>query len=129
MNAVNLEHVNITLSDPDAAARQLNEMFGWKIRWAGDSRNEGRTVHVGSDSSYLALYTRNKLVESSRGEGHTANLNHVAVLVDDLDDTEQKILATGIKTFNHGDYVPGRRFYFQLNGEIEIEVVSYAEPG
>ncbi|MFT4811430.1 MAG: hypothetical protein ACI9LX_004807 [Paraglaciecola sp.] len=27
--------------------------------------------------------------------------------------------------YNHGDYEPGRRFYFNLEEGIEIEVVSY----
>jgi len=126
MNTVNLEHVNITVSDPDEAARLLNKMFGWAVRWAGESRNNGRTVHVGSDSSYLALYTRDRLKQRTRAEGEATNLNHVAVLVDDLELTEQKVLAAGAETFNHADYQPGRRFYFHLNDEIEMEVVSYA---
>ena len=31
----------------------------------------------------------------------------------------------GLETFNHGDYEPGRRFYFFDWDGIEFEVVSY----
>jgi hypothetical protein len=53
-------------------------------------------------------------------------LNHVAIVVDDLDATEAKIIAAGYETLNHGDYEPGRRFYFYDDDRIEYEVVSYS---
>jgi hypothetical protein len=36
------------------------------------------------------------------------------------------VKAAGYTPFNHGDYEPGRRFYFDGPDNIEIEVVSYA---
>lgn len=30
-----LEHVNLTVPDPDATAAWLCEVFGWHIRWQG----------------------------------------------------------------------------------------------
>jgi len=44
----------------------------------------------------------------------------------DLDATEQKVLQAGFKTHNHGDYEPGRRFYFNDHDGVEYEIVSYA---
>ena len=54
-------------------------------------------------------------------------LNHIAVTVEDLDATEAKIIAAGYETENHGDYEPGRRFYFHDENRLEYEVVSYNE--
>jgi hypothetical protein len=45
--------------------------------------------------------------------------------VDDLDEVEKKVKASGFVAYNHGDYEPGKRFYFDLEEGIEIEVVSY----
>ena len=56
-----LEHVNITVKDPQYTAAMLCRIFGWHIRWEGPSMNNGYTVHVGSDSSYLALYRAKRL--------------------------------------------------------------------
>ena len=33
--------------------------------------------------------------------------------------------AAGLKPFNHGDYDPGRRFYFLDPDGIEYEIISY----
>ncbi|MTI16144.1 VOC family protein [Rhodobacteraceae bacterium RKSG542] len=122
-----LEHVNVTVSDPVATANRLVNWFGWHIRWQGPAMNTGTTVHVGTDSSYIAVYTSNT---ESEGAGNTyktrGGLNHIGVVVDDLDAAEKKILADGYKTRNHGDYEPGRRFYFEDEDGIEFEVVSYA---
>lgn len=52
-------------------------------------------------------------------------LNHVGLLVDDLDAAEAVVVAAGLTPFNHGDYEPGRRFYFFDWDGIEFEVVSY----
>ena len=52
-------------------------------------------------------------------------MNHVGVQVDDLDAVEAKVAAAGLKPFGHGDYEPGRRFYFFDWNHIEFEVVSY----
>jgi catechol 2,3-dioxygenase-like lactoylglutathione lyase family enzyme len=124
-NAI-LEHVNVTVSDPDKTADLLVKLFGWHVRWHGASMDNGRTVHVGTEDSYLALYSPEKV-----GEDHPNNyvtlggLNHIAVVVNDLDEVEKSVLALGIKTHNHGDYDPGRRFYFNDQDDIEYEVVEY----
>lgn len=36
------------------------------------------------------------------------------------------MVAAGFTPFNHGDYEPGRRFYFLDGDGIEYEIVSYA---
>ena len=123
-----LEHVNLTVSDPDATAARLNARFGWHVRWQGASIHNGRSVHVGGEDDYLAIYTRGD-ADAPRAEdsySRVGGLNHIGVVVDDLDAVEAKVRAMGLAPHNHADYEPGRRFYFDDPDGIEFEVVSYA---
>lgn len=120
-----IEHVNLTVSDPERSARLMEQLFGWRERWRGPARDGGFTIHVGTDAAYLALYTgpdgQHAHARYPKGEP----LNHVGVQVEDLDATERKAIALGLLPFGHGDYEPGRRFYFFDPDGIEFEVVSY----
>ncbi|WP_323764249.1 VOC family protein [Marinovum sp.] len=121
-----LEHANITVDDPQATAAVLQELFGWRIRWQGPGR-DGQTVHVGTETSYLALYA-----PRARTQGQTARytrlgaLNHIGIVVEDIAAVEQQVIAAGYQPGNHGDYEPGQRFYFDGPDGVEYEVVSYA---
>lgn len=128
MKAGMIEHVNMTVRDPQATAHRLGEVFGWKIRWQGPSIHDGYTVHVGTDDAYVALYSRPDIVPAVEDGRLRAvgGLNHVAVLVDDLDETERRVVAAGFEPRAHADYEPGRRFYFDDPDGIEYEVVSYS---
>lgn len=126
-----LEHVNITVSDPQKTAAMLSELFGWHTRWEGSSMDGlGYTVHVGSDDSYVAVYSGSnpeQTVPKSDASYQTrGGLNHIGVVVDDLDAVEVKVKAMGFRPTSHADYEPGRRFYFHDADGIEIEVISYA---
>ena len=52
-----LEHANISVTDPDRSAALLMELLGWEERWRGASQLGGRSVHVGAEHDYIALYT------------------------------------------------------------------------
>lgn len=122
-----LEHINVTVPDPKASAAVLCDIFGWRIRWQGRAKDDGYTVHVGDDDSYLALYApRPPLEPMGLTYGRVGGLNHVGVVVDDLRGTETRVKAAGYRPFNHADYAPGRRFYFDGPDGIEFEVVQYA---
>ncbi|AMO72437.1 VOC family protein [Sphingorhabdus sp. M41] len=125
MTQATLEHVNITVSDPQRSADLLRDLFGWHIRWEGPSMSAGHTIHVGTDDDYIALYTNPEVraVDPVFNKGEP--LNHIGVTVDDLDAVEAKVVAAGLKPFGHDDYDPGRRFYFFDWNGIEWEVVSY----
>jgi predicted enzyme related to lactoylglutathione lyase len=129
MTMTRLEHVNITVADPDHTAALFGALFGWHVRWHGPAKNGGRSVHVGEEASYVALY---KGPTAAPGAGDNGlilgGLNHMAVVVDDLDACEARILRAGYVTGNHADYEPGRRFYFTEENGIEIEVVQYDTP-
>lgn len=121
-----LEHANYTVSDPAATAAWMQIVFGWHIRWQGDAISGGHTVHVGTQNHYLALYKPDTaLSPKANNYSQLAGLNHIAVVVDNLDTTEAAILAHGFKTGSHADYEPGRRFYFHDEDGIEYEVVQY----
>ena len=120
-----IEHVNLTVSDPARTAQLMVGLFGWHIRWEGPAQNGGHTVHVGSDSAYIALYATDEAQREARfPKGRP--LNHIGVQVDDLDAVDAKAVALGMTPFNHDDYAPGRRFYLLDPDGIEFEVVSYA---
>ena len=124
--AAQIEHVNLTVSDPERSAALLARMFDWRVRWAGPAMAGGRTVHVGSEDQYLALYARKDGDGAPLAWPKGAPLNHVAITVGDLDAAERRVRDAGLTPFNHGDYEPGRRFYFLDPDGIEFEVVSYA---
>ena len=117
-----LEHVNLTVSDPDRSSILLQDLCGWHERWRGPSQLGGRTIHVGRARDYIALYTHDR---AAGPYPKGAPLNHVALVVEDLDEAERTVLAAGLEPFNHGDYEPGRRFYFFDWDGIEFEMVSY----
>jgi catechol 2,3-dioxygenase-like lactoylglutathione lyase family enzyme len=118
-----IEHANLTVTDPERSARFFERLLGWRERWRGPSQLGGSTIHVGSDSTYLALYTHD-----GAGGGYRKGvpLNHVGLVVDDLDAAERVVIEAGLEPWGHDDYDPGRRFYFLDWDGIEFEVVSYA---
>lgn len=120
-----IEHVNITVRDADRAARLMGELFGWNVRWRGPALAGGRSIHVGSEDQYLALYTPREATLTDEHFAKGRPLNHVGVAVEDIAEVEAKVLAAGLTPFNHDDYHPGRRFYFLDPDGIEYEVVSY----
>lgn len=125
MRTATIEHVNITVSDLERSAALLHDLFGWRVRWQGPSLN-GRSIHVGDDDNYLAVYAPADAPEGNRGFVKGAPLNHVGIQVDDLNDVERRVIAAGLTPYSHGDYEPGRRFYFRDWDGIEFEIVSYA---
>lgn len=122
-----LEHLNVTVSDADQFSALLSEVFGWHVRWEGESMDgAGRSIHVGSDTSYVALYEpKAKGGRSDSTYVTGGGLNHIGVVVDDFEATDAKVRAAGYTPGEHHDYEPGRRFYFDGPDGIEIEVVSY----
>ena len=125
MASPRIEHVNITVRDPERAARLMGDLFGWRVRWKGPALNGGHTVHVGSQDHYLALYTPRDTALTGEDFAKGRPLNHVGVEVEDIAEVEARVVAAGLVPFNHGDYEPGRRFYFLDPDGIEFEVVSY----
>ena len=81
---------------------------------------------MGEENSYVSLYAPKGYPHTSKGFRKGAPLNHLGVLVDDIDAVEARVVKLGLKPFSHGNYDPGKRFYLMDPDGIEIEVVSYA---
>ncbi|NKB53885.1 MAG: VOC family protein [Rhizobiaceae bacterium] len=129
MTPVILEHINFTVRDAKATADELCSLFDWKVRWHGGALDgEGETYHVGSDNSYLALYSPKVGADPSEIDSYTTQkgLNHIGLVVSDIDAMEGRVKAAGYEPGPQWDYEPGRRFYFHNRDGIEIEVVSYS---
>lgn len=122
MATARLEHVNLTVSDPERTAALLEQLCGWHERWRGPSQLGGWTIHVGSDDWYVALWSDRQGDKQFR---KGVPLNHVGLVVEDLERAEKLIEEEGLEPFGHGDYEPGRRFYFFDWDGIEWEVVHY----
>ncbi len=122
-----IEHANITVTDPKTIAAELCDLFDWHIRWEGAAINDGYSVHVGDAGSYLALYAPAGLLQTSPIDSYQQirGLNHIGVVVDDLEATEARVKAAGYTPHTHSDYEPGRRFYFDGPAGIEFEAVQY----
>ena len=82
----------------------------------------GYTVHVNSKDRYLALYSHR---DHARDRHCSTQLNHVGLLVEDLDQALETVRAQGHEPYHLSDYEPSRRFYFRDGDNIEFEVVSY----
>ncbi len=122
MSQGRIEHVNLTVTDIERSAALFENLLGWRQRWRGAAMNGGETIHVGEEDTYLALYTDRR---DHTGQAKGRPLNHVGLLVDDVDAAERIVAEHGLEPFNHGDYAPGRRFYFFDWDGIEFEVLSY----
>lgn len=121
-----LEHANITVSNADRTAAWMCALFDWHIRWEGPSLDGGKSLHVGTKSQYIALYQPARAVSEARDSSTTkGGLNHIAVVVENLAKTEKFAADMGFTPQNHADYVPGKRFYFHDQDDIEYEIVSY----
>jgi len=120
-----LEHVNITVRNPQETADLYCQLFGWKIRWQGGSIYDGTSIHVGGKDSYVAVYSKGGTTQTPDSYSHVGGMNHIAVVVDDLDAVEARVKAAGFTPGSHADYEPGRRFYFDDTDGIEVEVVTY----
>ncbi len=123
MSSAYLEHVNITVSDIDRSAALLERLMGWHIRWRGPSQLGGETIHVGGERDYIAVYTKGTPV-GPFGKG--VPLNHVGLVVPDLDAAEAVVRDAGLEIVSYWDYEPGKRFYFFDWDGVEFEMVSYS---
>jgi catechol 2,3-dioxygenase-like lactoylglutathione lyase family enzyme len=126
MPTLRIEHVNVRVADPRRTAALMQALFDWHERWRGPNQSGGLTIHVGSNDHYVALAAPGEAEQAHEVFAKGRPLNHIGVEVDDLDATEARVIASGLRPFGHADYEPGRRFYFLDPDGIEYEIVSYA---
>ena len=118
---VYIEHANLYVSDLDEGVRFVQTaMPEFEVRGHGVSNDE-RWVHIGTESSYLALY------EASDPESlRTSKLNHIGFVVDDVASTRERLLRAGYQEGFIADVHPARkRLYFLDRDGLEWEFVEY----
>ena len=104
----------------------MQKVFDWSMQWEGDTQDNGYSIHIGDTDSYIAIYKLGlKIAPYQRSYAMSGHVNHVGIVVDDLDEIEQRVRSVGFEPHMHADYEPGRRFYFYDDTGLEIEVVSY----
>ena len=85
-----LEHVNIRVKNFDETVKFLTTALpNFKVR-GGKTSGENRWLHVGTDSTYLALNEDNREVQR-QGEG----LNHIGFVVDDAEVVRERLEKAG----------------------------------
>ena len=127
MNAY-LEHANLHVSDIDGMLQFIRTAlpeFG--IRHDSGIADPERWVHVGDDSSYLALYqsskARPRAPDPYSGE---PQLNHLGFVVADVEALRQRLLAKGYRETTIPNRHPARkRLYFRDTEGNEWEFVEY----
>jgi catechol 2,3-dioxygenase-like lactoylglutathione lyase family enzyme len=127
--AARLEHANINVRNIDEAIRFLTTAFP-EFRVRGRGEVEGRPwVHVGTETSYLALNEFQRGANGSTGaaaEFGVAPLNHLGFVVDDAEAMSKRLLAAG---FREGFVAPAHRYrirkYFLDADGNEWEFVEY----
>src|SRR5688572_29526301 len=95
-----IEHVNLTVRDPDRASRLMADLFGWRVRWEGPSMMGGRTVHVGDERFYMAFYTHQGEATPDDTFVKGRPFNHVGIVVGDPDEVERRVVAAGLVPFS-----------------------------
>lgn len=125
MTSACLEHINLTVSQPDTLAEHFCALFDWSVRWAGPALANGYTVHVGSENRYIALYTHPNAKDGSRDPMQIGSINHIGLVVKNLEEMESRVKERGFETNNHRDYDYCKSFYFMADESLEIEIVCY----
>lgn len=120
-----IEHLNITVGNPERTAQMLIDLFDWHIRWQGHAAKGGNTIHVGNEQFYIAVYAKELGRDETANHKKGAPLNHIGIVVDNLDDVESRVVKAGLIPHRHDDYEPGRRFYFFDRDGVEYEIISY----
>ena len=131
MNALRLEHVNITLTDLDRATRALQAIVPeWRVRgsgtWDDGHGHDLEWRHVGDDFQYLSLYATPP-GGALQASGARMAFNHLALVVDDLDAALARLRALGVALDHIGGSTEHRRSaYVRIEPErLEIELVAY----
>ena len=116
-----LRHLAIRCHDMEKSRDFYTTVIGWDFLDYRPSR-QGLDLTDGVNNITL-LQNPPDLVRPTFEEGE--EYIHFGVVVDDLSAVEAKVKAAGFTPFNHGDYEPGKRFYFNDQDDVEWEVVSY----
>jgi catechol 2,3-dioxygenase-like lactoylglutathione lyase family enzyme len=120
-----LEHANITVGDLDGAVDfLLTAIPEFRVRGSGTGQ-DGRWVHVGSDSSYVALNEAGD-AEAAEPLSRWRGVNHLGFVVDDAEAVKRRLLAKGFREGFIAEAHPHRKRIYVLDAYgNEWEFVEY----
>jgi len=123
-----LEHANFHVRNLDAAVRFLRTAFPeFRIRGEGWKTPEERWVHIGTDTTYLALSEASRPApEPWVPYAGKPGLNHLGYEVDDVAALRERLLAAGYEESTVPNEHPHRRrVYFHDAEGNDWEFVEY----
>lgn len=117
-----LEHIHLSVDSIEATERFLQAAMPQFVRrGGGNAPGYGEWVHLGSDSSYIAL-------TEVKGAKAIRNLRHIGLIVEDIDKVIGGLKSAGFIPSDESalDEHPHRRrvYYVDPNG-VDWEFVEY----
>lgn len=123
-----LEHSNVTVNNIEDTVNFIQTALPeFKIRHQG--MNTKRWCHIGTELHYLALQEREPLTADhvNRKAYYDIGLNHIGIVVDDINAVSQRLLNAGFRDHNAFENEAFRqRFYVFDKDGIEWEFIEYS---
>ena len=121
VNARRIDHVNMGVRDLDVSVAFYTALFGLEIKEQGSSPG-GRWCIIGApDRFYLCL---GEARSAGRFKAEGIHINHVGFVVDDIDETVDRIRALGLPLEGTVDYPRSRSAYVIDPDGIMIEITN-----
>lgn len=122
-----LEHFNMTSTDVDATIRFLQTaMPEFQVRWRGDDGPNRHWVHLGTETSYIAIEDRGSREVKPRELYEDPGVNHMAFVVQDVIALVKRMQAAGYREgLVDVDHPHRLRYYFYDHDGNEYEFVQY----
>lgn len=124
-----IEHTNITVPDIDEAIRFINIVApDFTVRRDEQPDGSFRWAHIGNDEFYIALQQAHIGSDPQQRRPPYINygVNHIALVVDNIEDIEAKLLKAGYERSIDTplEKYRKRRYFFDAFG-FEWELVQY----
>jgi catechol 2,3-dioxygenase-like lactoylglutathione lyase family enzyme len=129
MQAVRLEHINITVRDIERSTRfLLAALPGWRVRGEGRMDWFGKLItwrHVGDDDFYIALQGGGE-GDVMNWQSHLLGPKHVGLLVPSVDEAVSRLALAGYALDHWGGATPSRRSVYVVDPDsVQFEFVEY----
>ena len=127
MNTSTLNFVTLHVSDVNITAKQLCQLFNWKILYTGKSLHKHQTVHIGNDRSRLVIQPATNTERKPTAANKALHrLFNIGVEVEDIAVVEQQVIKAGLPTYAENESSHQREFRFSDSDGIEYHVTGKA---
>jgi 4-hydroxythreonine-4-phosphate dehydrogenase len=94
-----IEHVNLTVADLERSIRFYARVFGFEVRWRGQTTDGKAAAHIGDGHQYLALFQAREIADppAPRKSYDRVGFNHFGYVVDDLDALKERLATLKVK--------------------------------